>query len=213
MSRSAWIVVLVLTLPAQARSPGAADFERGFQYQSGNGVAIDMEMAQRYYKRALDKDPDLFPALYNTALIYYDGERYPDARVHFVKAARSAQGSGRKPDEALARNGLGTCYQKTGKTGKAEREFAAAIQLAPSLVEAHFNLVNLLVAEERLEEAKRAKLRAEQWAPSDRYELFEGRMRGRESRATWQPVEIKIAVAIMIGGLFLYWIYVRIKRQ
>ena len=203
----------MLTLPAQAQSPGAADFERGFQYQRGDGVAIDIDMAQRYYKRALDKDPDLFPALYNTALIHYDRERYPDARVHFVKAARSAQSSGRKPDEALARNGLGTCYQKTGKAEKAEKEFAAAIQLAPTLVEAHFNLVNLLLAEERLEEAERAKQRAEQWAPSDRYELFEGRIRGRESRATWEPVEVKIAVVIMIGGLFLYWIYMRIKRQ
>ena len=193
--------------------PGADDFNLGFQYQSGDGVAVDLDMAQRYYKRALDKEPGLFPALYNTALIYYEKERYKDSRLFFVKAAKSAQTSGSKKDESLARNGLGTCYQKIGKRAKAEAEFAAAIQLETSFVEAHYNLINILVSEERLEEAAAAKDRAQHFAPSDRYEIFEGRMRGRASRAAWGGPEIKIAALIMIVGLFMYWMYVRIKSK
>ena len=198
---------------AVGAGPGADDFNLGFQYQSGDGVAVDLDMAQRYYKRALDKEPRLFPALYNTALIYYAKERFKDSRLFFVKAAKSAQNSGSKKDEALARNGLGTCYQKTEKKAKAEAEFTAAIQLETTFVEAHYNLINVLVSEERMDEAKAAKDRAEHFAPSDRYGKFEGRMRGWESRAAWGSMEVKVAILIMIAGLFLYWLYVRVKSK
>jgi tetratricopeptide (TPR) repeat protein len=211
-----WPALLLLSLlPCAdvAAGPGADDFNLGFQYQSGDGVAVDLDMAQRYYKRSLDKEPGLFPALYNTALIYYAKERFKDARLFFVKAAKSAQNSSSEKDEALARNGIGTCHQKSDLTAKAEAEFTAAIQLEPSFVEAHFNFINLLVSQERPDEASEAMERARHFAPSDRYEIFEGRMRGRESRAAWGSIEIKIGIAVMVAALFLYWVYMRAKSK
>ena len=53
-------VVLLLSLVLHSdvsTGPGADDFNLGFQCQSGDGTAVDLDMAQRYYKRALDKEP------------------------------------------------------------------------------------------------------------------------------------------------------------
>ena len=38
-------------------------------------------------------------------------------------------------------------------------------------------------------------------------------MRGRESRAAWGSIEIKIGIAVMVAALFLYWVYVRVKSK
>ena len=212
---SVWLLCAVVGLLVRGGSVYAGsveDFENGFRYQTAEGVDRDLEMAQRYYKRALEVDPDLFPALFNMAHIYYEKENVRQARVYFVKAAKSARKQSSKKNEALARNGLGICYHKEGKNAKAETEFRSAIRFDSSLVEAHYNLVNLLLEEKRVEEAEKGLERANSLAPSESYGIFRGRLEGKRSREAWEPVEIKIAAVGVVAGLFLYWIYIRVKR-
>ena len=207
--------VLLATLGISAagaeQTPAQQDFEKGRTYQTGEGVKQDLGMALKYYARALKSDPDFFPALYNTALVYYTQKKYTQAGKVFIKAAKVARNQESREDEALAWNGLGSCYYKEGKVGNAEKKFRGAVQLNSSLVEAHYNLINLLVAEERWEKANEALDSAARSAPSPRYQIFKGRIKGGKSREEGDDIEVKIGLIGLLVGVFLYWVYKKVR--
>ena len=207
--------VLLATLGISAagaeQTPAQQDFEKGRTYQTGEGVKQDLGAALTYYVRALKSDPDFFPALFNTALVYYTQKEYTRARKLFIKAAKVARNQELREKEVLAWNGLGSCYYKEGKVEKAEKKFRGALQLNPSLVEAHYNLINLLVAEERWEKANKALDIAGKIAPSPRYQIFKGRIKGGESRGEWEDIKVKIGLIGLLVGVFLYWVYKKVR--
>ena len=179
-------------------------FAKGYSYQTGEAGEKDLGKALQYYQEALGLEPDLFPALYNTGFIYYYSHKnYQQAMKYFIQAIRISRGE--FPEyEAIASSGLGSCYQKEGNLEEAEKWFRAAIRKDSTLVEAHTNLVNLLLKEDRREEAKEALAVADRQAPSSHYELFKGRLQGKEGWDEWSPMWLKVAAAGLLGGAILY---------
>ena len=175
----------------------------------------DLDAALEYYEDALKFGPELFPALFNSAQIYYEKENYKKASNRFRKAASIARGGGAMEAslEARALSGLGSCYQKTDKSKSAEKWFRAAIRKDPQLVEAHYNLVNLLVSQDREEEAKKALATADRLAPDIRYGIFEGRLKGKEGQEVTKAVAGKVAIVAVIALLLMYSFYLRLAKK
>ena len=98
------------------------EYKKGEQFHRGEGVGQDSEMALRFYKRALDIDPDLFHAFFNSGLIYYEQEKYKHAIGFFIKAVKAARKAESGENEALARSNLGACYHKEGNLNKAQKQ-------------------------------------------------------------------------------------------
>jgi len=190
-------------------------FEQGRQYHVGEGVEQDLTKAQAYYKRALKRDGELYAALYNSALAYHAQEDFARAHTLFIKAAKAAknleQDSARYA--AMARNGLGSSYQKLGKEQQAAKQFAIAKRMAPSFVEAHYNHINLLIQQERFSEAEKALQVAEKRAPSDRYEKLRGRLKVEQKRIDSSGYGGVAGMVAFVVLLLLYSLYLRRKAQ
>ena len=190
-------------------------FEQGRKYHVGEEVEQDLAKAQAFYKKALKLDERFYAALYNSALVYDAQEDYARAHALFIKAAKSAknleQDSGLYA--AMARNGLGSSYQKLGKEQQAEKQFAIAKRLAPSFFEAHYNHIYLLIHQERFSEAEKALQVAEKLAPSDRYAKFKGILKVGQKR--WEDSGYGGAVGIVafVVLCLVYSLYLRRKAQ
>jgi tetratricopeptide (TPR) repeat protein len=184
-------------------------------YQTGVGAEQDLDIALEYYEDALKFDPELFPALLNSGQIYYQQERFKKAIKRFKQAAAGARESGAKAAslEARALSGLGSCYQKTDKIKTAEKWFRAAIRKDPQLVEAHYNLVNLLVSGERVKDAQKALAIAQRLAPDTKYGIFEGRLKAKQGQEETKAVSGKVAIVAVIALLIMYSFYLRMARR
>jgi len=143
--------------------------------------------------------------LSNLALIYYGSKDYKNAKRYYTQAIKAARNSDdiSHREEAKVSSDLGGCYFKEDNLPAAEKWFRAAIAFDPALVEAHYNLVNLLLKEDRREEARQELTVAAQLAPSTRYGLFEGRLRGKQNWDEWNPTWVKVLVAVVLAGLVI----------
>lgn len=203
-------------------------FEEGLRHQTGDTEPPDLKRALDYYSKALQvypqHYPDPVPILYNAGLIYFQFENFQRAQGLFLKAARAARelSNKRRGDEAkqvaaeyegLARNGYGSCLQKDGKLSEAEQQFRSAALLYPQLVEAHFNLINLLVKEERWPEAEKAIAVAEELAPSSHYGIFKGRQKGKEGREGIKGFGGLTGILIVLGALCGYYFFMRLRKR
>jgi tetratricopeptide (TPR) repeat protein len=205
------IVILVagaLELHAQSAE---SYFEKGRIYHTGEEGVQDIEKALSYYKAALKRNGVLYPALYNSGLIYHQRQEYALAQTLFIKAAKAAADSPQdaKRYGAMARNGLGSTYQKLGKKSQAEKQFGIAKRLFPSFVEAHYNHINLLLLQDRAKEARKALLVAEKLAPSERYGKFKGRLKVEEKREDSSWANSVLGIAAFIVLLWLYSLFLR----
>ena len=172
--------------PAQTPTQAQQYFLQGRQYHLGEGgKKVDVEKALRYYLQALRADPQFYEAHVNAGKSYYARKDYVRAIKHFNAAIISARGRDDISAQAEARisSDMGGCYYKAGKLADAEKWFRGAVGLDPSLVEAHYNLINLLFSDEREEEAIRQMAIATEAAPSERYGIFRGRQATQESKA------------------------------
>lgn len=201
------IGALVGGLQAQSLTQAQQYFQQGTQYHVGSdGFKVDLEKALRFYLQALRLDPQFYEAHVNAGKVYYGRKDYRRAKVHFSDAIKIAR---RRDDieptaEAGISSDLGGCYYKEGNLPEAEKWFRGAIGLDPSLVEAHYNLINLLLSNDRQAEARQQLRLAAQVAPSGRYGIFEGRLTTQESYAEWNPLWLKIALAVAVGGGALF---------
>lgn len=177
-------------------------FQQGRQYHTGSdGKKVDLEKALRHYLLALRSNPSLYEAHVNAGQVYYARKDFRRAKVHFSDAVTSARGRGDISSEAEAKvsSDLGGCYYQEGNIKEAERWFRGAVGLDPTLVEAHYNLINLLFSSGREPEALRQMAIATELAPSGRYGIFRGRQATQESTAESNRL-IFIAVAVAFGG-------------
>lgn len=187
-------------------------FEQGYSHQVGEGVDRDTKRALAYYTEAIRLEPTLYAPLYNAAFIYHGQGNYAQAQNYFIKAAKSASAMGRDAEryEAMARNGLGTCFQMLEKYSAAEKQFDIARRMRSDYVEAHYNYINILVREERTNEAVAALKMAEKMAPSDRYDRFKGLLAVKKKEDRLGHVG---GLVLFILLFFAYGIYLKRSKR
>jgi tetratricopeptide (TPR) repeat protein len=198
------LVLALFTAAAWAQQLTQAQeyFQQGHQYHIGSdSKKVDLDKALRQYLLALRANPSFYEAHVNSGKVYYARKDFRRAKVHFSNAVTSARG---RDDispgaEAKVSSDLGGCYYQEGNIKEAERWFRGAVGLDPTLVEAHYNLINLLFSSEREPEALRQMAIATELAPSQRYGIFRGRQTTLESKAESNRL-IFIAVAVAFGG-------------
>ena len=182
-------------------------------YAAHTASPPDTNKALSLYLRVLELEPELYGPLLKAGMLYYGKEQYGKAKSLFGQAVRSAREN--HPDkpafEAEAANALGVCYQKEGRLDEAGKWFRAALKKAPGLVEAHYNLINLYLALDEGEKAGAALARAEEQAPSRRYDIIKGRIKGNEGWSAGSPMWIKVIVAGIGGGLVVYLLLRKLK--
>ncbi|MGB9498841.1 MAG: tetratricopeptide repeat protein [Dissulfuribacterales bacterium] len=138
----------------------------------GNYLARDGEKkeAEKYFKKAIDTNPQYGKAFYNMGLLLADEERHTEALKYYFNAlmlspgdadfmrdiARSLLQTGKtdeaisyckkslgiKPDSAETHNNLGAALFYKGRIAEAIKEYEKAIQLKPDYADAYYNLGN-----------------------------------------------------------------------
>jgi tetratricopeptide (TPR) repeat protein len=204
-----WAAVVLGAVAAGGQTDRAeVYFNQGYSYQVGRGVSRDLAKARQQYEEALRYNPDSVPVLYNLGVIYYGQRQYKDAMSFFAKTVKVARtvGDPFAYYEAVGSIGVGSCYQKDGKLREAEQWFRSAVRLQPSLPEAHFNLINLLIRARRFPEAEQAVRVAEKQAPSPNYRLLYGRLKGAsgpEEKGVASAVKYVAIGVLAATGLFV----------
>ena len=201
--------MLATSLAAQNVAQAQQLFEQGREYHLGLGdKKVDIEKALRHYLQALRVYPQFYEAHVNAGKAYYVRKDYRRAKVHFSDAIKSARSRKDIPasDEARISSDLGGCYYKEGNLKEAEKWFRGAVALDPTLPEAHYNLINLLMSDGREEEARKHLVVAAAAAPSERYGIFQGRLTTQESYAEWNPLWFKIAAGVALAGAVLFFV-------
>lgn len=200
-------------LPCVAQQSRAEQlFNKGLAYHFGKGVKADEEEALKYYLQALKLDPDFFNTLYSTGFIYYNRGDYTKAKKYFGQAINSARGRSDK-NEAMAASAYGSCFHKEDKLKEAEKWFRAALRKDPSLMEAHANLINLYLAQDRMEEAEQAIATAQKSAPHPVYEKLKGRIAGNQGWGLSTPLGMKAVVIGVGGGILLLLLWRHFRRR
>jgi tetratricopeptide (TPR) repeat protein len=112
------------------------------------GDPARQEDAAREYRRALEADPTLVPALVNLANIHYAREDLVEAEALYVRAISIA------PAVFEAHFNLGNVYHDVGRLDEAEHCYHEALRLNPDYADGHFYLAVTLEKLGRSPEAK-----------------------------------------------------------
>lgn len=142
---------------------------RNFDAQYGHGLALQMLKrfveAVRAYHRALTIDPANPKANLNIAVTYLQMNEPESALAFAEKAVQLDPGNG------AARINLGAAYEKTGKNAQAIEQYLAAMEMVENTPPLMMNLINVLAAEKRYQEAANTAENLVRIAPSaDGYE-------------------------------------------
>jgi len=145
--------------PPQAIDTSAA--EEFFTAASAldEGDPRNQAAASRGYRRALEIDPYLVPALINLANIHYAQEHLPEAEALYERAIAL--------DPALfeAHFNLGNVFHDLGRLEEARSAYEAALALNPGYAEAHFYLAVTLEKLGRSQQARQHWRRYRELAP------------------------------------------------
>ena len=208
-------VMFLLALPVFSDNDAVEYFQRGLAYQMGETGQPDADRALVEYRKSLEINPNFFHSLYNSGLIYHSAGKLKHAQVVFLKAARVAKKDPSQEGKrlgSLARNGLGSTLFRLKKFHEAEKEFDIARRLSPDMVEAHYNYINSLIRDDRVEEANKAMRYANKVAPSDKYEKFKGFVASKGTLKRFYGMGSWIfAIAVAIAAIF-YGMHIRSKR-
>ncbi|MCC7264843.1 MAG: tetratricopeptide repeat protein [Candidatus Latescibacteria bacterium] len=213
------LVFVCLWLMALRAAPIAAQnlraqqlFAEGLDYQFGKGgLKVDAQQALDHYLQAIHDDPDFFKPLYSAGFIYYERGDLGNARKYLGMAISAARGKS-AADEAMASTAYGGCYLKEGKHREAEKWLRAAVRLNPTLPEAHVNLINCYLAQDRVAEARRAITDARLQAPHPIYQKLEARIAGNEGWGLTTPEGLRaLGIAAAVGLILV--VVMRLRRR
>jgi tetratricopeptide (TPR) repeat protein len=147
-------------MDAPPEEPSSA--ERYFQEASvlDDGDPQHVEQALRAYRRALEIDPYLVPALINLATMLYTRDDVVEAQ------ALSERAIALEPDVFEAHFNLGNIFHDLARYIEAQACYREALRLNPTYAEAHFYLAVTLEKNGRSQEARLHWRAYQQLAPS-----------------------------------------------
>jgi Flp pilus assembly protein TadD len=106
------------------------------------------DLAIKYYKEAMEKDPKFSWPHNNLGLLYYEQKKYAEAEKECEKAIEL------DPENAMPHNNLGLIYDKQKKYVEAEKKYNKAIGLDPENALAHNNLGALYYEQKKYADAE-----------------------------------------------------------
>jgi tetratricopeptide (TPR) repeat protein len=116
--------------------------------------------ASRAYRRALEVDPCLVPAIINLANLHYSQEHLPEAEALYERAI------GIDPAVFESHFNMGNVYHDLGRLEEARAAYEAALRLNPDYAEAHFYLAVTLEKLGRSQSARGHWRRYKELAPN-----------------------------------------------
>lgn len=127
------LAALLLEAPAVERPSSAEQYFTAASILD-NGDPADFEAAAAAYRRALEIDPYLVPALINLANIHYARDQIAEAQALYERAV-SLEG-----DIFESHFNLGNIFHDLGRYIEAQRCYREALRLNPAFADAHFYL-------------------------------------------------------------------------
>jgi tetratricopeptide (TPR) repeat protein len=113
-----------------------------------DGDPANFDEAANAYRRALEIDPSLVPALINLANIHYARDEIIEAQALYERAV------GLEPDVFEAHFNLGNIYHDLGRYIQAQSCYRTALALNPLYADAHFYLAVTLEKNGQSQEAR-----------------------------------------------------------
>jgi tetratricopeptide (TPR) repeat protein len=124
-----------------------------------DGDPANVDKASAGYRRALEIDPYLVPALINLANLHYSRDEIAEAQALYERAIAL------EPDVFEAHFNLGNIFHDLGLYPEAQACYRAGLQLNPTFAEAHFYLAVTLEKHGQSQEARRHWKAYQQLAP------------------------------------------------
>jgi len=125
-----------------------------------DGNPENFEEASHAYRRALEIDPYLVPALINLANIHYSRDSIAEAQALYERAI------GLEPDVFEAHFNLGNIFHDLGRYRQAQACYREALKLNPGYADAHFYLAVTLEKNGQSQEARTHWRAYQQLAPN-----------------------------------------------
>ena len=146
--------------PAPMPEPSSAEqyFTAGSILDDGNPV--NFEEASVAYRRALEIDPYIVPALINLANIHYARDQIAEAQALYERAIAL------EPDVFESHFNLGNIFHDLGRYAEAQACYRNALRLNPTYADAHFYLAVTLEKDGQSQEARRHWRTYQQLAPN-----------------------------------------------
>jgi tetratricopeptide (TPR) repeat protein len=113
-----------------------------------DGDPAHFDEALAGYRRALEKDPDLVPAIINLANIHYSRNEIAEAQALYERAIAL------EPDVFEAHFNLGNIFHDLGRYSDARNCYRDALHLNPTYADAHFYLAVTLEKNGQSHEAR-----------------------------------------------------------
>ena len=125
-----------------------------------DGSPENFEQASTVYRRALEIDPYLVPALINLANIHYSRDEIAEAQALYERAIAL------EPDVFEAHFNLGNIFHDLGRYREAQACYRDALKLNPAYADAHFYLAVTLEKNGQSQEARTHWRAYQQLAPN-----------------------------------------------
>jgi tetratricopeptide (TPR) repeat protein len=120
-----------------------------------------LNQAEISLSKALEINPESLDAQFRMGVIYTLRGLPSQASEYFTDVIAV------KPDHPVAHYNLGMCYERSGDPEAAAKHYRKAIEYQPDYFEAHFLLAELLIREEKKDEARPLLERAAELRPAD----------------------------------------------
>ena len=145
--------------PGRPPEPMAAEQYFTAASMLDDGDPAKMEKASAAYRRALEIDPYLVPALINLANVHYSSDEIAEAQALYERAISL------EPDVFEAHFNLGNIFHDLGRYPAAQACYREALRLNPTYADAHFYLAVTLEKHGQSHEARRHWRAYQQLAP------------------------------------------------
>lgn len=122
----------------------------------------DLELAQRYYRRALKLAPQDAGLLNGMGLTHYDADRLPEAEQHYLAALRAHAAY------AACHNNYAILLHKQYRYAAALEQYQLALHIQPDYIEARYGLSTVLAHMGKLQQAESQMQQVMQTRHNDR---------------------------------------------